>query len=66
MIEQKSYEKGANSAKALGHHKSMSLKNTDDLLRSGNQQAGKAIGSNTLQNIATNNFYRPLCTGPPR
>lgn len=64
MIEQKSYEKGANSAKSLEASQINVLeKIRDDLLRSGNQQAGKAIGSNTLQNIATNNFLSQSLPG---
>lgn len=64
MIEQKSYEKGANSAKSLESSQIKVLeKIRDDLLRSGNQQAGKAIGSNTLQNIATNNFLSSALPG---
>lgn len=63
-IQRQSREPGVNAAKSLAPEQIQILQAIrDDLLRAGNQSAGKAIGSNTLQNIATNNFLSQALPG---
>jgi len=38
----------------------------DDLLRSANSGAGRSVGSNTFQNLATNNIIENALPGPVR
>lgn len=59
--------KGANDAKAVSAEQLEILRNLrDDLLRSANSGAGKSIGSNTFQNLATNNILENALPGPVR
>lgn len=59
--------KGSNDAKAVSAEQLEILRNLrDDLLRSANSGAGKSMGSNTFQNLATNNILENALPGPVR
>ncbi|MGE6494498.1 glycoside hydrolase family 73 protein [Cupriavidus metallidurans] len=56
---------GSNDAKALSNAQLEVLRNLrDDLLRAGKSGLGKSIGSNTFQNLATNNILEQALPGP--
>lgn len=58
---------GANGAKAVSKEQLDALTSIrDDLLRAANSGAGKSIGSNTFQNLATNNIVENALPGPVR
>lgn len=60
-IEQKASESGVNGAKTLSNEQLAALRNIrDDLLRQSNLNLGRSAGSNTFQNIATNNILSSL------
>lgn len=58
---------GANPAKAVSQAQLDTLTAIrDDLLRQANSGAGKSVGSNTFQNLATNNILENALPGPVR
>lgn len=58
---------GSNPAKAVSQAQLDTLTAIrDDLLRQANSGAGKAVGSNTFQNLATNNILENALPGPVR
>lgn len=58
---------GANGAKAVSQGQLDALTAIrDDLLRAANSGGGKSIGSNTFQNLATNNIVENAIPGPVR
>lgn len=58
---------GSNGAKAVNQAQLDALTSIrDDLLRAANSGAGKSIGSNTFQNLATNNILENALPGPVR
>ncbi|CAJ0899830.1 hypothetical protein R6138_04378 [Ralstonia thomasii] len=58
---------GVNEAKSVTSEQIKALTSIrDDLLRSGNSSLGKSIGSNTFQNLATNNILENALPGPVR
>lgn len=58
---------GVNGAKAVNQAQLDVLTGIrDDLLRASNSGAGKSIGSNTFQNLATNNIVENAIPGPVR
>ncbi|WP_455154183.1 glucosaminidase domain-containing protein [Cupriavidus campinensis] len=58
---------GANGAKAVSQAQMDALTAIrEDLLRAANSGAGKSIGSNTFQNLATNNIVENALPGPVR
>jgi hypothetical protein len=63
-LERKMNAPGANPAKSLADDQINVLKNIrEDLLRQSNLSAGKSAGSNTFQNIATDNILGTLMPG---
>lgn len=59
--------RGLNPAKSVTDEQIAALTGIrDDLLREGNTAAGRSAGSNTFQNIATNNILENLLPGPAR
>jgi hypothetical protein len=58
---------GVNEAKSVSADQIQALTAIrDDLLRQANSGAGKAVGSNTFQNLATNNILENALPGPVR
>ncbi|WP_423197847.1 Mannosyl-glycoprotein endo-beta-N-acetylglucosamidase-like domain-containing protein [Cupriavidus sp. H19C3] len=58
---------GANGAKAVSQSQLDTLTALrDDLLRQSNSGAGRSVGSNTFQNLATNNILENALPGPVR
>jgi hypothetical protein len=63
-LEKKRAEQGIDPAKAISPEQMGVLQAIhDDLLRQANLGAGKAVGSNTFQNIATNNILSTALPG---
>lgn len=58
---------GANGAKSVSQGQLDALTSIrDDLLRQANSGAGRSVGSNTFQNLATNNILENAIPGPVR
>lgn len=66
-IEKQQRLPGVNEAKSISPEQLQALTALrDDLLRQSNSGAGRSVGSNTFQNLATNNILENALPGPVR
>lgn len=66
-IEKQQRLPGVNEAKSISPEQLQALTAIrDDLLRQSNSGAGRSVGSNTFQNLATNNILENALPGPVR